>query len=84
MPAVWAEEKALPEDAPLKGTEFVNKHPVITMFLHQMMFLAGHEPVGADYYFECDKICRENGRRRRSRYLHEYESNRPCNSDGEY
>ena len=54
LPAVWAESRALG-----KGTDYVNAHPVVYMFLHQLMFLAGQEPVGSSRWFECEKICRE-------------------------
>jgi len=56
LPEVWEEAKVLSQ-----GTDYVNKHPVIYLFLHQLMFLAGNEPLGdkaMNRWDECMEICR--------------------------
>jgi hypothetical protein len=57
LPQIWDEA-----EAEGKGTDFVNEHPVVFMFLHQLMFLAGYEVFEEKHYkrwVECNQICRE-------------------------
>jgi len=55
LPAVWQEAEAQGG-----GTDFVNRHPVVFMFLYQLMFLNGKEPLElSDRWAECNRVCQE-------------------------
>jgi len=57
LPAIWEEAQQLGG-----GTEYVNHHPVIFLFLHQLSFLAGSENFSDKHsarWDECYKICTE-------------------------
>ena len=55
LPVVWQEATAKGE-----GTEYVCRHPVIFMFLYQLMFLNGKEPLEqSDRWEECNRVCQE-------------------------
>lgn len=54
MDAIWAEVRAEG-----KGTDEVNSHPVVIMFLAQMLHLATRESISPDAYFKADAICRQ-------------------------
>lgn len=49
MPKIWAQSRAQG-----KGTEFVNTHPIVRLYLEQMMFLCARDY--SEAYAICTKI----------------------------
>ena len=55
LPVVWEEAKEKGE-----STDYVSRHPVLFMFLYQLMFLNGKEPLEmSDRWEECNRVCQE-------------------------
>lgn len=69
---IWEEARAIKQ-----GTEYVNTHPVVILFLHQMAFLAtGHDPdfISLQRYSEITEHCeRESAKFEEARVAEESE-----------
>jgi hypothetical protein len=54
MPAIWDEARQSGQ-----GTDYVNRHPIVILYLNQLVWLATADCISPSAFYAAQKVCEE-------------------------